>query len=111
MAEFAHLHVHTEYSLLDGAIPIKKLAGAAKDMGLPAIALTDHNNMFGAIRHYKACKAAGITPILGCEVNVVREKKLNNIRSATAEITEKLTPPKTLSLEQALEFIACLDSR
>ncbi|MCA9624349.1 MAG: DNA polymerase III subunit alpha, partial [Myxococcales bacterium] len=73
MAEFAHLHVHTEYSLLDGAIPIKKLAGAAKDMGLPAIALTDHNNMFGAIRHYKACKAAGITPILGCEVNVVRE--------------------------------------
>lgn len=73
MAEFAHLHVHTEFSLLDGAIPCKKLAKAAAELGMPAIALTDHNNMFGAIRHYTACKAVGITPILGCEVNVLRE--------------------------------------
>jgi len=73
VAEFAHLHVHTEFSLLDGAIPCKKLAQAAAGMGMPAVALTDHNNMFGAIRHYTACEAAGITPILGCEVNVLRE--------------------------------------
>jgi DNA polymerase III subunit alpha len=73
VAEFAHLHVHTEYSLLDGAIPCKKLAGMAAEHGMRAIALTDHNNMFGAIRHYSACERAGITPILGCEVNVLRE--------------------------------------
>jgi DNA polymerase-3 subunit alpha len=72
VAEFVHLHVHTEYSLLDGAIRCKGLAEAAKARGMRAIAITDHGNMFGAITHYSACAKAGIRPILGCEVNVVR---------------------------------------
>ncbi len=71
--EFVHLHVHTEYSLLDGAIRCKKLASHARELGMAAIALTDHGNMFGAIQHYTACQREGITPLLGCEVNVLRE--------------------------------------
>jgi DNA polymerase III subunit alpha len=71
-AEFVHLHVHTEYSLLDGAIRCKALADAAKARGMRAIAITDHGNMFGAITHYTSCQKAGIQPILGCEVNVLR---------------------------------------
>ena len=73
MADFVHLHVHSEYSLLDGAIRCKSLASHAQEQGMRAVGLTDHGNMFGAITHYQACKQAGITPILGCEVNVLRE--------------------------------------
>ncbi|MEM6787693.1 MAG: DNA polymerase III subunit alpha [Myxococcota bacterium] len=69
---FVHLHVHTEFSLLDGAVRCRDLATAAAAHGMPAIALTDHANMFGAITHYTACQRAGITPILGCEINVRR---------------------------------------
>ncbi len=68
--QFVHLHVHTEYSLLDGANRINKLVEAAKNMGMPAIAITDHGNMYGAVEFYKAAKAAGIKPIIGCEVYV-----------------------------------------
>jgi DNA polymerase-3 subunit alpha len=71
-AEFVHLHVHSQYSMLDGALRVKELASRAKAQGMKAVALTDHGNMFGAIQHYKACSAAGIQPILGCEVNVAR---------------------------------------
>jgi DNA polymerase-3 subunit alpha len=70
--EFVHLHVHSQYSLLDGALRVKELATRAKSLGMKAVALTDHANMFGAIQHYKACQAAGVQPILGCEVNVAR---------------------------------------
>ena len=73
MSEFVHLHVHTEYSLLDGAIRCKELATEAKALGMPAVALTDHANMFGAVAHYNACQRVGVAPILGCEVNVLRE--------------------------------------
>ena len=73
-AEFVHLHVHSEYSLLDGSIRCKSLAESAHRLGMPAVALTDHGNMFGAITHYRSCLAAGLTPILGCEVNVLRDR-------------------------------------
>jgi len=65
---FVHLHLHTQYSLLDGAIRLKDLIPTAKEMGVPAIAQTDHGNMFGAIDFYIRCKEAGIKPILGSEV-------------------------------------------
>ncbi|MBP9817983.1 DNA polymerase III subunit alpha [Candidatus Shapirobacteria bacterium] len=65
---FVHLHNHTEYSLLDGLSKIKKLVGLVKDMGMPAIAITDHGNMYGAIEFYKACLKAEIKPIIGCEI-------------------------------------------
>ena len=71
-AEFVHLHVHSQYSLLDGALRVKDLASRAKNQGMRAVALTDHGNMFGAIQHYKACQGVGVQPILGCEVNVAR---------------------------------------
>ena len=71
-AEFVHLHVHSQYSLLDGALKVKDLAKRAKALGMSAVALTDHGNMFGAIQHYKACKEHGLLAILGCEVNVAR---------------------------------------
>ncbi|WP_437900811.1 DNA polymerase III subunit alpha [Sorangium sp. So ce124] len=71
-AEFIHLHVHSQYSLLDGSLRVKDLAARAKSLGMRAVALTDHGNMFGAIQHYKACKDQGIGAIIGCEVNVAR---------------------------------------
>jgi DNA polymerase-3 subunit alpha len=70
MSDFVHLHCHTEYSLLDGAIRISDLCDKAKDFGMPAAAITDHGNMFGALAFYLAAKKIGIKPILGCEVYV-----------------------------------------
>ena len=70
MSNFVHLHIHSEYSLLDGANRIKDLPIRAKELGMDAIALTDHGSMFGTIDFYKACKANGIKPIIGCEVYV-----------------------------------------
>lgn len=70
MPEFVHLHCHTEYSLLDGAIRLKDLCTRAKDQGMPAAAITDHGNLFGATLFYAECKKVGIKPIIGCEVYV-----------------------------------------
>ena len=70
MGDFVHLHVHSEYSLLDGANRIKDLPKVAKELGMDAIAITDHGVMYGAIEFYKACKEEGIKPIIGCEVYV-----------------------------------------
>ena len=84
MSEFVHLHVHSEYSLLDGANRIKDLPVRAKELGMKAIALTDHGTMFGAVDFYKECKKNGIKPIIGCEVYVAprtrfdKEQNLDN---------------------------------
>lgn len=68
MADFVHLHCHTEYSLLDGAIRLGDLCEKAREFGMPACAITDHGNMFGAAYFYSKCKEYGIKPIFGCEV-------------------------------------------
>lgn len=68
--DFTHLHVHTEYSLLDGSAKIKELVAKAKELGMKSLAITDHGVMYGAIDFYKACKAENIKPIIGCEVYV-----------------------------------------
>lgn len=68
--DFVHLHVHTEYSLLDGANRIKDLVARVKELGMNAVAITDHGVMYGAIEFYKECKKQGIKPIIGCEVYV-----------------------------------------
>src|SRR5580693_9101815 len=73
-AEFVHLHVHSQYSLLDGALKIKDLVARTRVLGMRAVALTDHGNMFGAIQLYKASKELGVQAILGCEVNVARQR-------------------------------------
>ena len=67
---FAHLHVHTEYSLLDGSNKIKEYVSRLKELGMTAGAITDHGVMYGCIDFYKEAKKQGIKPILGCEVYV-----------------------------------------
>ena len=67
---FVHLHVHTEYSLLDGACRIRDIMARVKEVGQEAVAITDHGNMYGVIDFYRAAKAAGVKPIIGCEVYV-----------------------------------------
>ena len=69
---FVHLHLHSEYSLLDGACRISDIPKAARLAGHNAVAITDHGVMYGAVSFYKACKAEGIKPIIGCEVYVAR---------------------------------------
>jgi DNA polymerase-3 subunit alpha len=73
--DFVHLHVHSEYSLLDGANRIPDLIASAQRDGQRAIALTDHGNLFGSIEHYQACVGAGLRPILGCEVYVAKRSR------------------------------------
>jgi len=68
--EFTHLHVHTEYSLLDGSSKIPELIARTKELGMDSIAITDHGNMYGVINFYKEAKKEGINPIIGCEVYV-----------------------------------------
>ena len=77
MSKFVHLHIHSEFSLLDGANRIKDLPKRAKELGMDSIALTDHGVMYGAIDFYKACKAEGVKPIIGCEVYVAPRSRLN----------------------------------
>ena len=67
---FTHLHLHTEYSLLDGACRIKPLVERLKQLGMEACAITDHGAMYGVVDFYRACKDAGIHPVIGCEVYV-----------------------------------------
>ncbi len=73
MPDFVHLHCHTEFSLLDGAIRLGELCAKAKDFGLPAAAITDHGNLYGAMQFYMAAQKIGIKPIIGCEVYVCND--------------------------------------
>ena len=77
MLNFVHLHIHSEFSLLDGANRIKDLPVRAKELGMDAMAITDHGVMYGVIDFYKACKNEGIKPIIGCEVYVAPRSRLN----------------------------------
>lgn len=74
---FAHLHVHSEYSLLDGACRIDRLVSAAKDLGQTALAITDHGVMYGVVDFYRACKKQGIKPVIGCEVYVAPRSRFD----------------------------------
>jgi DNA polymerase-3 subunit alpha len=74
MPQFSHLHVHTQYSLLDGAATIKSLVKKAKNDGMPALAITDHGNMFGAFDFYQAVTKEGLIPIIGCEFYLVEDR-------------------------------------
>ena len=76
---FVHLHNHTEYSLLDGACRIPQLVRRVKELGQTAVAITDHGNMYGVIDFYRACKAEGIHPVIGCEVYVAPRTRFDRI--------------------------------
>ena len=75
MSDFVHLHCHTEYSLLDGAIQIKDLCAKAVEFGMQSVAITDHGNLFGALDFYTTAKSFGLKPIIGCEVYVAPEHR------------------------------------
>ncbi len=83
--DFVHLHVHTEYSLLDGACRIGRLLDAAKNMGQNAIAITDHGVMYGAVNFYKEAKKRGIKPIIGCEVYVAPRTRFDKVKEFDGE--------------------------
>ena len=84
-ADFVHLHGHSEYSLLDGGCRVSEMAELAAEQGMPALALTDHGNLFGVIEHYKTCQDAGIKPIIGCEVYVAIDSR--HLRQAARGLT------------------------
>lgn len=79
---FVHLHVHSEYSFLDGACRLKNLVARAKELGMPALALTDHGGMHGAIEFYQLAKEAGVKPIIGCEVYVAPGNRFTKTKEA-----------------------------
>lgn len=93
MAEdsFVHLHLHTEYSLLDGTIRVGELMEKAVGYGMPAVAMTDHGNLFGAVEFYQSAKKAGVKPIIGCEVYVapgsMLDKKSSSAKDAAFHFT------------------------
>jgi len=77
MSQFVHLHLHTDYSMLDGACDVEKLVCRVKDLGMPAVAMTDHGNVFGAVHFVNAAHKVGIKPIVGCELYVCKKEDHN----------------------------------
>src|SRR5512138_2578300 len=73
MSQFVHLHLHTDYSMLDGACDVDKLVKHVKKLGMPAVAMTDHGNIFGAVSFFNAAKAEGVKPIIGCELYISKK--------------------------------------
>src|SRR6478609_3095908 len=72
MSQFVHLHLHTDYSMLDGACDVEKLVQRVKELGMPAVAMTDHGNIFGAVHFVNAAHKYGVKPIVGCELYVCK---------------------------------------
>ena len=77
--DFVHLHIHTEYSLLDGACRIRDLPKKVRELGQDAVAITDHGCMYGVVDFYKACKKEGVKPIIGCEVYVAPRTRFDKV--------------------------------
>src|SRR5271169_3814384 len=77
MSQFVHLHLHTDYSMLDGACDVEKLCQRARELGMPAVAMTDHGNIFGAVHFVNAAKHEGIKPIVGCELYICKKDDHN----------------------------------
>ena len=95
--DFVHLHLHTEYSLLDGANRIAELFTTAKAYGMSAIGLTDHGNMFGALEFYPQGRATGINPILGCELYVAPGSRYDRV-PPRASVTHPTILPSSRKL-------------
>ena len=77
MSQFVHLHLHTDYSMLDGACDVEKLVQRVKELGMPAVAMTDHGNIFGAVHFVNAANKAGVKPIVGCELYICKKDDHN----------------------------------
>ena len=103
-APFAHLHVHTEYSMLDGAARLKDLFAEVKRLGMTHVAMTDHGNLFGAAEFHRQAKEAGITPVIGIEAYVAPEARNNPNRILWGQPHQKKDdvsskPPATIEWE------------
>ncbi len=85
MTDFTHLHLHTEYSLLDGACRIEEVISRAKELGQTSLAITDHGVLYGAVAFYKECKKQGIKPIIGCEVYVAPRSRFDKVHGIDSE--------------------------
>ncbi|MEO0716505.1 MAG: PHP domain-containing protein, partial [Planctomycetota bacterium] len=83
---FAHLHLHTEYSLLDGGNRIDRLVARVKELGMDSVAVTDHGNMFGAVSFYSQAKAAGVKPILGVEAYVAPGDRTDRTYTGASDV-------------------------
>ena len=79
MGDYVHLHLHSEYSLLDGACRIRDIPKHVKALGQDSVAITDHGCLYGAVDFYKACKAEGVHPIIGCEVYVAPRSRFDKV--------------------------------
>jgi DNA polymerase-3 subunit alpha len=90
MSDFVHLHVHSDYSLLESTVRIKALVAKAKAMGMSAVGISDSGNLFGSLHFFKACKAEGINPIIGCQFQVVRGSMENMDREDPENVTDPL---------------------
>ena len=77
MSQFVHLHLHTDYSMLDGACDVEKLVQCVKELGMPAVAMTDHGNIFGAVNFVNAAHKVGVKPIVGCELYICKKQDHN----------------------------------
>src|SRR3954468_5623462 len=88
---FAHLHCHTHYSLLDGANRVPELVARTKALGMTAIALTDHGNLYGAVEFYRECKAAGINPVIGYEAYVAPARRTDRDARRRGDASHHLT--------------------
>ena len=82
---FTHLHLHTEYSLLDGACRIERLLDRAKELGQSSVAITDHGNMYGVVEFFKAAQKRGIHPVIGCEVYVAKRTRFDKVHELDGE--------------------------
>jgi len=99
--------VHTEYSLLDGSAKINELASKTYEMGMNALAITDHGNMYGAVHFYKACKAAGIKPIMGCEVYVAKSSRLDKTASSADYYHIVLLAENNAGYQNLMQLVSC----
>ena len=88
---FVHLHCHSHYSLLDGASPIDGMIERAKELGMNALAITDHGNLYGALEFYQACREAGINPIVGYEAYVAPGSRFEKRRRVEGDAAYHLT--------------------
>src|SRR5436305_12364510 len=113
MSEFTHLHLHTDYSLLDGACDVEKLVKRVAEIGQKSVAMTDHGNIFGAVAFYEAATKAGVKPIIGCELYVCKKDDHRAAREGDeykhlivlAEKDEGYRKPVNLTFEACLHVM------
>jgi DNA polymerase-3 subunit alpha len=117
MSNFVHLHVHSQYSLLDGAARIKDLVKKAATLGMPALALTDHGNLFGALEFYKTAKAENIKPIIGCEIYIAQKSRFDRdnrghhliLLAKNKEGYSNLTTLNSLAFKEGTYYVPRID--